>query len=411
MNNTRLIVRTLLLVIGVLSPRPLLAQVQHPGVAAALPAASRASLNDQTTRPYIFSDPAYFHWGGTPVKGDDGLYHIFYDRWSRKNPRLMRGWLFVSEIAHGVATQPQGPYKYKDTVLTGPGDNPAGRWDAFDAHNAYCVRLADREREGGEIGAAPPARYYLYFIANRDTNSTFNDWYDHIVAQRIGVAVADSPDGPWTRLTQPACTTQSPLLGYVVNPAVVQLPSGRYLMLLKGRQFNQPQSATSDAMGHYRVGWALADKPTGPFTVQPTLLFDAAGIVFEDPCVFVWNGRIYAVVKDTNGQLSGTRGISWVSGTIGANGYTITWSVPTTATPSALISARQLTWSDGTTTSLNNLERPFILQDATGRPEFLFAAAAVQDPFLNSSITPLNPVPTIPGANLPFNVCIPLVPH
>src|SRR5262249_22414934 len=160
---------------------------------------------------------------------------------------------------------------------------------------------------------------------------------------------------------QPACTAQSPILGYVVNPAVVQLPSGRCLMLLKGRQFNQPLGATSDAMGHYRIGWALADKPTGPFTIQPTLLFDAAGIVFEAPCVFVWNGRVYAAVKDTNGQLSGTRGVSWISGTIGSDGSTITWSIPATADPNALISARQLSWSDGTTTALNNLERPFIL--------------------------------------------------
>ncbi|MEN9359592.1 MAG: hypothetical protein RL095_1127 [Verrucomicrobiota bacterium] len=48
-----------------------------------LPAASRASLADQQARPFVFADPDYFHWGGTPVLGDDGRYHLFYDRWSR----------------------------------------------------------------------------------------------------------------------------------------------------------------------------------------------------------------------------------------------------------------------------------------------------------------------------------------
>jgi hypothetical protein len=180
-------------------------------------------------------------------------------------------------------------------------------------------------------------------------------------------------------------------------------------MVLKGRGANQPPGATSDQMGAYLQGWALSDKPTGPFTIQPTLLFPAS-IVAEDPCVFVWNGQIYAAVKDWNGQLSGTTGIGWVYGTVNQQDGTITWSIPSPNTE-ALMSARRLTWSDSTTTTLNSLERPFVLQDATGRPTHLFGAAAVADPFVKASIPPLDPPPAIPGSNLPFNVCIPLVPR
>jgi hypothetical protein len=361
------------------------------GVAGPLPIASKASLADQTPRPHIFADSDWFIWGGTPVLGEDGQYHLFYDRWPRSNARLMRGWLYVSQIAHATAADPEGPYTFRDVALVAPDDAVAERWDAVNVHNAYCVRLADPD--SGKL------RYYLYFIATRDRNTMRDDWFDHIVNQRIGVAVADSPEGPWIRHREPVCVPQAPLLSYVVNPGVTRLPDGRYLMLLKGRERDTVRNGD---MGGYLQGWALADKPTGPFIVQPTLLFPST-ILAEDPCVFVCNGRLYAAVKDWKGQLSGTPGIGWLSGELGADG-SIKWTVPT----DAVLCPRSLTWSDGTTTTLHAIERPFILQDAAGRPTHLFAAAAAHDPFVGSIITPQDPVPPIPAANLPFNICIPL---
>lgn len=369
-------------------------EVKHPGVAGVLPSASKASLTDQAPRPNIFADPDWFTWGGTPVLGEDGKYHLFYDRWPRGNGRLMRGWLYVSEIAHATAVTPEGPYTFQDVALKSPGDEPAGRWDAVNAHNAYCVRLPDPE--------SGKTRYYLYYVANRDSDSMKDDWLDHVVNQRIGVAVADSPGGPWMRHPEPVCVPQAPLRSYVVNPGVTRLPNGRYLMLLKGRE---KETVRSGEMGAYLQGWALADKPTGPFIVQATLLFPST-IAAEDPCVFVWDGRVYAAVKDWNGQLSGTKGIAWLSGEMQKDGG-ITWTVPV----QSLLSPRSLTWTDGTSTTLSSLERPFILQDSASRPTHLFAAAAVKDPFVGSSIKLIEPAPKIEGDHLPFNVCIPLVPR
>jgi hypothetical protein len=387
------------------------AQPTRPGVAGTLPVASKASIGtsgDLTARANILADPKWFHWGGTPVLGDDGQYHMFYDRWSRNNARLFRGWLFESQSPHAVSSTPEGPYKFQDIANQGAGDKPAGRWDAFDSHNSYCVRMPDPD-SGGRL------RYYLYFIANKDTNNQFDDWYNHIVNQQIGVAVADSPNGPWTRSVQPACSPAAPILGYVVNPAVCRLPGGKYLMMLKGRAANQT-SSTADNMGNYRIGWALADKPTGPFTIQPTVLFDAPGAVFEDPCVFIWNGLVYVAVKDVNGGVSTVPGISWVYGTIGADGYTITWTVPgqpgqPAASSSYSISARQIKWADNSITTLSNLERPFILQDATGKPTHLFCAASASTAGNGAAIiAPLAPPPGVGSANVTFNVCIPLNP-
>ena len=376
--------------------------VPRPGVAGGLPPASKGSVTDLEPRANVLADPRWVTGSGTPVLGDDGQYHLFYDRIPRNNGRLFRGWLYVSQIAHATSPTPQGPYKFQDIALQSPGDDPTGRWDAVNAGNASCVRLPDPD-SGGKL------RYYLYFIANRDTNNTFNDWYDHIINHRIGVAVADSPNGPWERRADPVCVPQSPLLGYVVNPAVTRLPGGKYLMVLKGRAANQNLAAGSDTMGNYRTGWALADKPTGPFTIQPSVILDTSGAAVEDPAAFMWNGVVYVAFKDARTTPSR---VAWLYGTIGADGHTITWTVPSATDANYQISARQLAWSDGTTTTLTSLERPFILQDATGKPTHLTCIASVGDRLYKSPYppTPLDPPPAIPTSSVTFNVCIPLLP-
>ncbi len=45
-----------------------------------LPGASRASLEDEVTRPSVFIDPDWYIWCQSPVKGPDGRYHLFYSR-------------------------------------------------------------------------------------------------------------------------------------------------------------------------------------------------------------------------------------------------------------------------------------------------------------------------------------------
>jgi hypothetical protein len=297
----------------------------------------------------------------------------------------MKGWLYITEIAHAVADKPEGPYQFKDVALRGPGNDPAGRWDAFNTHNACCVKMPD---ESGRL------RYFLYFIANTSKTGRDSDWMDHVMHQRIGVAVADSPDGPWERHPQPVCVPQAPLCHYVVNPGVTRLPGGRYLMVLKGRADDHGK------LGPMLHGWALADKPTGPFIIQPSLLFPA-NISAEDPCVWMQDGRVYAAVKDWQGGLSGTPGISWVYGDFQADG-SIAWKTPRQAS----ISPRRIRWADGTQVNLDSLERPFILLDATGRPSHLFAAAAVKNPFAATTDKSTGKA----NAHLPFNLCLPLQP-
>lgn len=374
------------------------ADVPSPGHAGKLPAASRQSLLDKEARPFVFADPDWFQWGGSCILGEDGKYHLFYARWPRDNPRGMFGWLYVSEIARAVADKPEGPYVHQETVLKGFGEPQQERWDAHNAHNPCITRMKDPDT--GKL------RYYLYFIANRDDDETASDWLDRVVTQRVGVASADSPAGPWKRHDKPVIAPPAgPLRRYVTNPGVCQLPDGRYLMVLKGRaNEGSGEAARRGNFGPMLHGWALADRPEGPFVAQDSLLFPAS-VPAEDPCVWVQGGWIFCAVKDWHGKLGGQTGISYVRGKLDADGK-IDWQVPENAS----ITPREIRWDDGIVTKLDATERPFVLRDASGKPSHLFMAASELNPFANGNQKPRADGKVVPLRNLPFNLCLPLVP-
>ncbi len=366
--------------------------VPTPGIAGPLPVESRPSLKDKTTRPYIFADPEYFQWGGSCMLGENQKYHLFYSRWKRDNLRGMYGWLYVCEIAHAIASKPEGPYIYQNTVLKGFGLPQANRWDARNAHNPCITQMKDPQT--GKL------KYYLYFIATRDDNDMQNDWWDNIINQRVGVASSDSINGPWVRHPKPVITPPTgPLHHYLVNPGVCQLPNGKYLMVLKGRGKGKDRRH----VGPMLHGWALSDSPEGPFIAQSNLLFPAS-YGAEDPCVWVQGDWVMAAVKDWHGKISGKPGISYVYGKMDTSGK-IHWSIP--KNPS--ITGRQIRWTDGKVTQLNATERPFFLLDQSGKPSHLFMAASTKSPFANGTQIPRKEQKLVPLENLPFNLCLPLI--
>jgi len=67
----------------------------------------------------------------------------------------------------------------------------------------------------------------------------------------------------------------------------------------------------------------------------------------------------------------------------------------------SLISLRELRMVNGTTISLAHLERPFVVNDNSGRPVALFAAASVDEPSTSDA-------ENIAPANNTLIVCFPL---
>ncbi|MGJ8651249.1 MAG: family 43 glycosylhydrolase [Opitutaceae bacterium] len=83
---------------------------------------------------------------------------------------------------------------------------------------------------------------------------------------KIGIAVSDSPDGPWERLaTNPALkNSQNPkdFDSHLIDDACLIKREGKYWFYYKGRQLGKSPSQT-------QLGLAIADKPEGPYIKHP----------------------------------------------------------------------------------------------------------------------------------------------
>jgi len=296
-----------------------------------------------------FSDPDYNIWCGSALKGDDGKFHLFYSRWPRKLGHL--AWVTHSEIAHAVSDSPFGPWKHRDIALPARGTN---FWDGSCTHNPTVIRI------GG--------RFYLYYMGNygdRVLSKSLN--WTHRNRQRIGVAVADSPNGPWTRFDKPLVDTTPGFHDALCcnNPSVAVRPDGGVLMVYKavGAQGKLPFGGPAVHCV------ATSDSPTGPFNKHPNPIFVKEGVRFpaEDP--FIWRSadRYWAVVKDNAGHFTQC-------------GYSLAlWESPDgldwKLAKHPLVTTPEVTWADGRRQKLTALERPQILFD-NGTPVALFCAAA-----------------------------------
>lgn len=255
----------------------------------ALPSANRFSL------------PDHFVWCGAPVKGPDGRYHLFYSRWPVK-AGFAPGWAIHSEIAYAVADRPQGPYTHVNVALPKRGIDPATgkkHWDADVTHNSNAFF------HGG--------KYYLYYMGNHGDGKSYPMHRNH---QRIGLAVADQPQGPWKRFDRPIVDISADKKAFdslcVTNPAACLRPDGGVLLIYKAVEFIEGK----EMGGKVRYGAALAEAPEGPYVKTPGKIFEAEKgskhwMLAEDPFIFhsaKYGNRYYAVARDVVGTFSGSEG-------------------------------------------------------------------------------------------------------
>lgn len=291
----------------------------------------------------VFKNPDYNIWGASMVQTDDGICHLFYARWPVDS--TFRGWLKYSDISYATSKSPTGPYEFQKVILTGFGK---GHWNEEAAHNPHIKKFGNK--------------YYLYFISHRKEDLGLSDWKNHIFMQRIGVAVADHPAGPWEVLPESLIDYQEgkPAHGYMVNPSVCETPDGNYLMMFKARK---PGAETSGKFDPIHC-LATSPTPTGPFTIaEETLLTEATA---EDPFLWYQNDKYYSVVKDMHAHYTGFKSLALFESEDGLN-----WQ----PSENIMISKTEIVWENGDTTKLQNLERPQIWFDKDGNPAVLFCAA------------------------------------
>jgi len=309
----------------------------------------------------VLKDPRNYIWGASMTQGNDRRYHLYYSRWPKSEG--FGGWLDHSEIAYAISDIPGGPYQHEKVILKGFGK---GYWNEQSAHNPHIKKFGDK--------------YYLYFISH--TNENFGKpsvKENHRWGQRIGVAIAENPAGPWK-------VSRSPLIdyqegkgaeGYMVNPSVCQKPDGSYLMIFKTR------SNKAELRDRMIQCMATSKNPEGPFIIAKNpILTDKEA---EDPFLWFQNENYYAILDDQRGLYTGYHGLALFISKDGEN-----WQPATNPN----IMKPEIKWEDGSISELRYLERPQVWFDENGRPAMLFCAAQLK--VSKDSI------------NLPFNVHIPI---
>lgn len=313
-------------------------------------------------------DSAWHIWCGSMVKGSDGKYHQYYSRWPRQTGH--EGWINHSEIAYAVSDTPEGPYAFQNVALGAYSDHA---WDGAMAHNPYILTAN--------------GKYYLYYIAtsgkvlsaNEGVGAYSTDWWIRRNTQRIGLAVADCPAGPWKRLPSPVLENSTDTTAFdamcVTNPAVCIGRGGKVVMLYKAVSRNGTIMG-----GKVRFSVAFADSLEGPFKKSNRLIFQPedpeARMVAEDP--FVWydqhTDKYYAIVRDVIRQFAGED-----SGKLALmeSDDAIHWQ--TTCYPKIL--PPNLYFKDGTVYDAKEygVERPFLYMDDEGKPLLLFGAFSVSE--------------------------------
>lgn len=166
-----------------------------------------------------YQEPDKWIWCGSAIEEPGNGYHLFASRWSMSYP-MFAGYLLSSEIVRAWSPTMEGPFTYQETIM--PTGNHE-QWHGRMSHNPRILRWGDR--------------YVLYYIAltYKDEEgpsierSFLNVIYPRI---RIGLATAPSPAGPWTALPEPIL---NPVPGtwdeaIVTNPSPCVAPDGRIFM-------------------------------------------------------------------------------------------------------------------------------------------------------------------------------------
>ena len=129
------------------------------------------------------------------------------------------------------------------------GKGPKGAWDSFGVITPYT--------------AVAGGKYYLFYTGTSSVRP-FRSRDPGGTLRHIGIAVADSPDGPWVKYEKnPVLSpTKGAWDSLIVDDAHVLVRGGKYWMYFKGGHGTIKPSDT-------QWGLAVADAITGPYVKSP----------------------------------------------------------------------------------------------------------------------------------------------
>lgn len=171
--------------------------------------------------------PGYYVWDCSVIK-EDGKYHMFSSRW-KEELGFGWNWLFNSEIIHSVSDTPEGPYEFQNVVFPRRGRH---FFDGMNTHNT-CIK-----KYGDKFYLYYMGCTYSIDIPQSAEDISFGDAQEVWNRKRIGLAVADDINGEFQRKDTPIleprdcsfwdCTVTT-------NPTVAIKPNGKTYMIYKSR--------------------------------------------------------------------------------------------------------------------------------------------------------------------------------
>jgi hypothetical protein len=204
--------------------------------------------------------------------------------------------------------------------------------------------------------------------------------------KRIGLAIADSIDGPFLRQDKPLleprdCSHWDDTI--TTNPTVTILENGTTYLIYKSRK----------AVGYpLQLGIASAPSPAGPFTrLSEGPLLD--GMDVEDPFLFydAQRSKFCLLAKDNHPQKDHPD--LWGSGLYAESDDGIHFAL----VKNPLVYTRRLRWEDGHESVQTNLERASLLFDEKGDPcRIYFATGEGKDPYFFSGTSYVVSLPLKP---------------
>ncbi len=269
-----------------------------------------------------------------------GRWWLFHSRW----PAALghRSWVTHSTIGVCEGAAMEGPFGASEEIIVGDGGDG---WNAGAFHNPMILAGHDR--------------LWMFYMANRGAArpgiaADEATWWEHRNRQRIGVAWATDPRGPWTHLPQPILgpgNTPFPTI-MASNPSAAFDRDGRVRLIFK---CVEPGPAPFGGRVVHLI--AEADRPAGPYRVLPEPVLTAPGVQFpaEDPTLWQAAHGWQVICKDMRGSFSGI-GTSLVAfGSVDGRHWE-------PARP-ALVSGLTVAMADGSVRTFDKLERPSINPD------------------------------------------------
>ncbi len=191
--------------------------------------------------PAIGREPGVSRRDPSDVILADHTYYVWYSKVARKD----RPWSYPSGYSADVfyATSPDGKNWTEEGIAVGKGE--AGAWDE---HGVFTPNIL-----------AADGRYWLFYTGVAKP-------FDENSKTAIGLAVADSPRGPWRKLeTNPVLLPSDDPRNFDsmrVDDAALIVRGGRFWLYYKGRRLEHTPGET-------KMGVAVAEKPQGPYVKQP----------------------------------------------------------------------------------------------------------------------------------------------